>query len=59
MNILAYKKAIAAAVGVIALLANRWLGADILPPEVEPVITDIIIGVLTVWGVYQARNKTA
>lgn len=50
-----YRKAIACAVGIVSLIAFNFFGVDLGP--VESVIVDLVIGVLTVFGVYGATNS--
>lgn len=49
-----YSKAIAAVLGVSALIGLRYFEVNI--PGIDAVVLDVIVGALTSFGVYQARN---
>ena len=47
-------KAIVAAVGAALMFVHRWSGVEVV--GMEPMITDVIIGVLTTAGVFVSAN---
>ena len=53
---MAYAKTIAAAVGVLALLAKQFLGVEIGGDQVNK-IADGLVALATVLAVYQTPNK--
>jgi hypothetical protein len=50
-----YRKAIVAAVGVMALVSLRYFEIEI--PGIDAVILDLIVGAFVSLGVYQVRNE--
>jgi len=50
-----YRKALAAIIGVSALIAMRYFDIKLL--GMDAIVLDLITGALTAWGVYQVPNE--
>lgn len=50
-----YRKALAAVIGVTALLALRYLDIEIL--GLDSVVLELVVSALTAFGVYQVKNE--
>lgn len=51
-----YRKLFACVVGVAALITMRHL--DVTIPGIDAIVVELVVGVLTSFGVYQATNES-
>ncbi len=52
-----YRKAVAAVIGVSALLSLRYLEIEFV--GLDSIVLELVVSALTAWGVYQVPNSEA